>query len=690
MKHLKNIFISAAILLCTLLIPASAYAYTYSYDPESGFDVPYSVVTQGTLEEPASVVGEVRETAPDSGVLTLTLPSGNRIEYALPTLGKFWSGSREDGEYVYTVIGKQWDVYDINGNPVDADYAHTKKLLPLYYKGSLFSYDQSNIFKLDLNTFEKQEQYRGGQLINGLDLEHKTLYEYPLRDKFGGGYEITAGNFVFDNSLEYEYLTENESDFMRFESQGYFRYSCDGVRFIKVRCPVSAQKITHYTVNGTDSIALKCVDENNITYAAYSIEDLQEIWDEYCAPSPYVYINGVRLGFEQQPVIIDGTTFMPVRFLLETAGAEVTWDEDTLSAHITYANKNVVITNNTTTAYIDNIPTELTSPARIINGKMMIPLRFISESLGFDVEWDQETMSVNVDVPVDDINRYVPLFPLMETPQITININGKYPIDCLSCNGRTLLSLAVLNNFFYIEDTENDIKINTQEDAVKILSTNEAHEYELELKDPADFNTWNLKDTYAPVSNSSPGGSSAKIYRAFNAVKKIQFKNNAAPVYFIGETPESTDSVWLLNYYVCIEECADRLDKLHYEWIAEENTLYVYISDDMVTYDDALKSILDKKGIECSDTYTGDCYKDLEAMQKYSDNDLSSLVSAGIKAGLIRESDCVDGHLRPTRNISHIDLKRMLSGIGYDYTYSDESTNKPVTQAEFKKVLGDL
>lgn len=82
MKHLKNIFISAAILLCTLLIPASAYAYTYPYDPESGFDVPYSVVTQGALEEPASVVGEVRETVPDSGVLTLTLPSGNRIEYA--------------------------------------------------------------------------------------------------------------------------------------------------------------------------------------------------------------------------------------------------------------------------------------------------------------------------------------------------------------------------------------------------------------------------------------------------------------------------------------------------------------------------------------------------------------------------------------------------------------------------------
>ena len=110
----------------------------------------------------------------------------------------------------------------------------------------------------------------------------------------------------------------------------------------------------------------------------------------------------------------------------------------------------------------------------------------------------------------------------------------------------------------------------------------------------------------------------------------------------------------------------------------------------MVTYDNTLKAIFDKKGIKYNEPYTGDYYKDIETVQQYSENDLSALTQAGIISGIIKESDYPDGLLRPTRNISHIDLARMLKGIGYNYSYGEQETNTPVTSEELDKVLSEL
>ena len=81
----------------------------------------------------------------------------------------------------------------------------------------------------------------------------------------------------------------------------------------------------------------------------------------------------------------------------------VDWDEDTQTAtasgYFKYEDGNhgileIRLTVNNTTAYVNGIAVELDVPPRIVNGRMLVPLRFIAEAAGRPVEWDASNMRV--------------------------------------------------------------------------------------------------------------------------------------------------------------------------------------------------------------------------------------------------------------------------------------------------------
>ena len=101
------------------------------------------------------------------------------------------------------------------------------------------------------------------------------------------------------------------------------------------------------------------------------------------------------------PYIENGTTFIPLRGLLELMGAEVTWDgeyravtikKDTTEIYLQIRNKNVFVT---TSKNGKERYTLLAAP-RIENGRTFIPVRFVSEMLGYTVTWDGETQEVKI------------------------------------------------------------------------------------------------------------------------------------------------------------------------------------------------------------------------------------------------------------------------------------------------------
>lgn len=108
----------------------------------------------------------------------------------------------------------------------------------------------------------------------------------------------------------------------------------------------------------------------------------------------YVDMNLVQT--DTPPTIVDGRTLVPVRAIFEALGATVEWDGDTRTATGTRGDVTVSIQIDNTTAYINGEEKTLDVPAQLINDRTMVPARFISEALGCDVTWYQETQTAAV------------------------------------------------------------------------------------------------------------------------------------------------------------------------------------------------------------------------------------------------------------------------------------------------------
>ncbi len=103
-----------------------------------------------------------------------------------------------------------------------------------------------------------------------------------------------------------------------------------------------------------------------------------------------VKLNDEFLSFAAAPVVESGRTLVPIRFLFERMGATVEWNDDERSATVSMGDIRLKVTIDDTTAIVNGAEEELDVPARLINNKTMIPLRFISERLGADVTYDEE------------------------------------------------------------------------------------------------------------------------------------------------------------------------------------------------------------------------------------------------------------------------------------------------------------
>ena len=126
--------------------------------------------------------------------------------------------------------------------------------------------------------------------------------------------------------------------------------------------------------------------------------------------SPQVLVNGVEVEFpDQQPVIIDYRTMIPMRSVFETMGAVVEWidaeqkvtielNERVVSLYIGNPEITVSTIVRSGTVTMRSSPKTITMDVCpiLLNGRTLIPIRFAAESLGATVEWDEEAYAVNI------------------------------------------------------------------------------------------------------------------------------------------------------------------------------------------------------------------------------------------------------------------------------------------------------
>ena len=113
-----------------------------------------------------------------------------------------------------------------------------------------------------------------------------------------------------------------------------------------------------------------------------------------------VNLDGKLLAFkDQDPCIINGYTRVPIRMVVESLNGKADWDDQTQTATITKDSTIIKLKPGENKADVNGKAVSLNAPAIVINGRMMVPLRFIGENLGLKVDWDGATQTVKLSTP---------------------------------------------------------------------------------------------------------------------------------------------------------------------------------------------------------------------------------------------------------------------------------------------------
>ena len=112
----------------------------------------------------------------------------------------------------------------------------------------------------------------------------------------------------------------------------------------------------------------------------------------------HVTIHGEPVVFtDQGPIIINDQTFVPVREVFETLGFQVGWEDETKTVTLSGNGHVINIFIGETSFIVDQSTFVLTEPAQIINGRTMLPLRGILGRVGYHLNWNEATRTIEIE-----------------------------------------------------------------------------------------------------------------------------------------------------------------------------------------------------------------------------------------------------------------------------------------------------
>ena len=113
-----------------------------------------------------------------------------------------------------------------------------------------------------------------------------------------------------------------------------------------------------------------------------------------------MYVNDTPLEMDVSPIIVEGRTLLPIRYIAEPLGATVGWDGTEKKVTVSlddifielWIGKNAARVNGVEKPIDPNNPK--VKPIIVPPGRTMLPVRFVAENLGCKVDWEGETRTV--------------------------------------------------------------------------------------------------------------------------------------------------------------------------------------------------------------------------------------------------------------------------------------------------------
>ncbi|WP_430076401.1 signal peptidase I [Paenibacillus ferrarius] len=109
-----------------------------------------------------------------------------------------------------------------------------------------------------------------------------------------------------------------------------------------------------------------------------------------------VFVNEYQVIYDQLPIIEEGNTLVQFRPSFEALGFTVQWEQMSSTVTGTAPNLKVQMQVGSRKAYINGVEKELPAAPLLVNGSTFVPIRFLGEASGGDVTWDPATNHVDI------------------------------------------------------------------------------------------------------------------------------------------------------------------------------------------------------------------------------------------------------------------------------------------------------
>lgn len=195
-------------------------------------------------------------------------------------------------------------------------------------------------------------------------------------------------------------------------------------------------------------------------------------------------VNHKTVIMDQAAYINGGRAMVPFRFLGESLGAKVSWDNTTKQAKLSLSGVDVTVTVGSLNGLVNGEIVKMDVPAVNKDGRLFIPLRFVSENLGANVNYFYETNEISI--RYSDTSNW-------KTYEAPNNMTYKYPATW---------SIAPLTDDKYTID----VKSPNGSELITYYDDRKPKDLISELKDELSGDGWNLDDTFIDDGNNIDNG----------------------------------------------------------------------------------------------------------------------------------------------------------------------------------------
>lgn len=242
-----------------------------------------------------------------------------------------------------------------------------------YYDGKLTTL---HLYNWGLSYIEKKNLFcdSGGQM--------DVYYDYVYKIENGKFVQLHKGNYGAEDNSNVQWDEIN--------NEPIYKYYWNEVEVSKEEY---AQMLSS-VFNKNNAIAVD--NAVGIDEIIRQISVFQDISQNGFEKPISIILNGNKLSFNQPSYIENGTSMVPMRAIFEALGAEVKYNSATKTITAQKDGTIIELVTGSSTAKINGRPMTLVANVENKNGYTMVPLRFVSEALGAEVNWNGESKTITI------------------------------------------------------------------------------------------------------------------------------------------------------------------------------------------------------------------------------------------------------------------------------------------------------